>query len=413
MSSSIDRLIVSRGPAMVTHRGGFFFSKDDIAVDLSKDKKELPSSAFGPLGEINLGVKASAKFSPVGEFEHLGVLWPYAAAAIGSSIFGADSPLLIQPLDPAQKQVRFFAAGISKMPDLNFTAADSLLGDVEFQMVGKNNTAVDDPAFLFATENNTLDLSALPYDPNALLVQPYALSWLSAGTFTLSYGGNPTGQLAYNISAAGLSTALNALASVTAGGGVAVTGNYTDGFVVTWTTNGVRTAFTGTVTSMPGGTSVREDITTPGAAGARKVSLLRLYPFANFQSREGVKISFSLQLEEDTSDAIGHYDTIFKGLTVNAAAIPQGVADADALAAAAVQGAGSVRGARFGAGAHNLDISGPGVFFRLYSASITKSGLIYSSSKQRVPQLEWSASRSIAGGGALNPLFYIGTLAPA
>src|SRR5947209_7447475 len=124
-TQKIDRLVASRGPALLSFNGGFFFSKEDIVVDLSKDTKVLPSSAFGPLTEINLGVKASTKLTPVGEFEYLGVLWPYGATPVGSSIFGnADTPLLIQPIDTTQKQVRFWAAGISKMPDINFTAAD-------------------------------------------------------------------------------------------------------------------------------------------------------------------------------------------------------------------------------------------------------------------------------------------------
>lgn len=395
---------------MVTYKNGYFFSKEDIVVDLSKDTKALPSSAFGELTEINLGVKASTKLTPVGEFEHLGVLWPYAGTYPGTSIFGAaDEPLLIQPLDVSQKQVRFFAAGLSKMPDLNFTATDTLIGEVDFEMIGKNNVAVDDPARLFQFENNTINPAALPYDDTKLLVEAYNVSWLSGGTYTLTHGGNTTAALAYNANAAAVAAALNGLASVIAEGGLTVTGDYLNGFTVTWTNNGDRTVITGAVTAMPGGTFVRADVIQDGAAGLPEIVRLSLYPFANFPTREGIKVAFSTTIEPDTSDAIGHYDSIFKGLKVTATGIPQGIADADALAAAAVQGSASVRGTRLGSGAHNLDISGAGVFFRLYAAGLRKAGLVYSSSKQRVPALEWVASRSIGAGGVLNPLFYIGT----
>jgi hypothetical protein len=47
----------------------------------------------------------------------------------------------------------------------------------------------------------------------------------SAGTFTLTYGANTTGALAYNIEATALQTALNGLASITAEGGVTVVRN--------------------------------------------------------------------------------------------------------------------------------------------------------------------------------------------
>jgi hypothetical protein len=414
MSQQIDRLIVSRGPALCTYRGGFFFSSADIVVQLDKATKPIPSSAFGPLTEVNQGVKATAKFRPVGEFEHLGILWPYATTRPGSSIFGdADYPLLIQPLDPDQPQVTFKAAGISKQPDLDFTAIDTLMSDVEFQMVGANNVAVDDAARLFVFEDNTIDPDTLPYDPDALIIQAYNNRWLSGGTTEFHYGANGTAAEVVDITAADLETALNALASVIAGGGLDVTGDSTSGWKVTWRTNGARTAITGVLADMPGGTSLREDISVIGDGTHAQVSTLRLFPWGNFQSRAGMKVAFALTLTEDTSDAIGHYDTIFSGLSVTASGMPQGVTDVAALAAAAVQGASSVRGKRLDVGAHDLDIFGDGVFFRLYAANLRKSGQVFSSTNQRVPDLEWVASRSIGAGGVINPLFYIGAAAPA
>ncbi len=406
MSQKINRLISTRGPALVTFRNGYFFSKDDINVDLSKEEKDLPSSAFGSLGKTNLGIKASAKFTPIGEFEHLGILWPYASALIGSSIFGdADYPLLIQPLDTTQKQVRFKAAGVSKMPDLNFTAADTLIGEVEFQMVGANDTAVDDPNRLFVQEANTLDVNALPYDPDALLVQAYQNSWLSAGTYQPAYNGDDTtAPIAYDAAAAAVQAALRTIAALAA---VTVEGNYQDGFTVTDAGGLDPALFTATLAGLPGGTSLRAD-----AIDANSV-LLRLFPWANFAAREGMKVAFSLSLTEDTSDAIGHYDTIFSGLGVTATGTPQGIDDVAALAAALIQGPAAVRGKRPSGYAHDLDIFGDGVFFRLYGTNINKAGLVYSSSKQRVPDLQWEASRTIGAGGALNTLFYIGAAAPA
>jgi hypothetical protein len=138
-----------------------------------------------------------------------------------------------------------------------------------------------------------------------------------------------------------------------------------------------------------------------------------LFPWAKFQAREGIKVAFSLSLTEDTADAIGHYDTIFSGLSVVATGLPQGVTDVAALAAAAVQGAASVRGTKLSTGGHNLDIYGTDVYFRLYQANIRKAGQVFSSAKQRVPDLEWVAARSIGAGGVLNPLFFIGAAAPA
>jgi hypothetical protein len=404
--SQIDRLVVSRGPALVTFGGGSFFSKEDIVVDLSKDTKEIPSSAFGPLTEIVTGRKASTKFTPVGEFEHLDVLWtPFADMVPGTSLFGAaDSPLVIKPLDPDQKMVTFHAAAVMKPPGLVFTTQDTLIGEVEFEMIGANDTPVDNANYLFTFASNDIDPDALPYDPDNLLIQPYAAQWLSAGTWHPAYNGDDTtSAIAFDADAAAVQTALRTITALSA---CTVTGSFTAGFTVTNGTALNPALWTCIFASFPGGSSLKA--TTVSA----DVNLLRLYPWASFNSREGIKVTFDTQTTEDKSDAIGHYDTIFRSLSVKAALIPQGILDEDAMNAAAIQGTQSVVGSRLIDGAHDFIITGTGVYFQLYSANIRKAGLVYSSEKQRVPEFEWVASRSVAGGGALNPLFYIGAAAP-
>jgi hypothetical protein len=391
---------------MVTHRGGFFFTREDNTVDFSLDTKAIPSAAFGDLTQVVLGVKATAKFRPIGEFEHLDVLWPYGSPPIGRSIFGdADYPLLIQPLDPEQKQMRFKSAAISKMPDLLFSATDTIIQDCEFQMVRENDVAIDDPAGLFVLEDNEIDLDALPYDPNKLLVQAYQNRWLSAGTYQPSYGGEATdAAIAFNANAGAVQVALRTIAALVA---ATVAGNYTDGFTVTKADGIDPTLFTSVFAGMPGGMSLKAT-----AIDANNV-LLRLSPWANFRAREGMKVTFNLTLNEDTSDAIGHYDTAFGGLTASVAGIPQGLTEADMLAAANLQGANAVPGRKLSTGAHDLDIFGDGVFFRLYGANIVKAGQIYGPVKQRIAETGWAASRTVGVGGVLNPLFYIGAAAPA
>lgn len=61
----------------------------------------------------------------------------------------------------------------------------------------------------------------------------------SAGTWKLSYDGDTTSALPYNITAANLQTALNLLASITAAGGVTVS-KVGDNFNITFNTNGAR-----------------------------------------------------------------------------------------------------------------------------------------------------------------------------
>lgn len=65
------------------------------------------------------------------------------------------------------------------------------------------------------------------------------------GTFTLTYGADTTAALAYNITAAALETALNALASITSAGGIDVTGPDRGPYQIVFRTAGSRTAITG------------------------------------------------------------------------------------------------------------------------------------------------------------------------
>lgn len=69
------------------------------------------------------------------------------------------------------------------------------------------------------------------------------------GTFSLTFGANATGPLAFNISAADMATALNALASIVAAGGVTVVLDGLD-YVVSFITNGVRALITETDISL-------------------------------------------------------------------------------------------------------------------------------------------------------------------
>jgi hypothetical protein len=182
-----------------------------------------------------------------------------------------------------------------------------------------------------------------------------------------------------------LEIALNALASITAAGGVTVAGSVDDGWTVTFVTNGVRANITGAVTGMPAGTTVRQDVLTAGAAGAAQVARLRLFPWSSFAAREGVQVKFSTTITEDDSDAIGQYDSVFGGLGVELTAQPQGFDIETMLSAAAVQGAASVRGRKLSSGAHDFIVQGEGVYFAMYGANLKGSGAVFGAINQRVP----------------------------
>lgn len=412
MPEAMNRLTISRGPAVVKFKGATFFSKDDITLDFNFENGEVQSSAYGKLTDFRKDVKPKIKLNLVGEVEDLGVLFPYAAAIPGQSIFGAqDFPLEICPMDTTQQKCVFHAAGISKMPDLTLGAEGVALGEMEFSLVRKNKAMPNAADAFFAFASNDYDGTGL--DMNKILIQSYDCRWLSGGTFTLTYGADTTAALAWNATAQEVEDALNALTSITSAGGVSVTGDVDTGYTVTFDSNGDRTAITGAVVSgMPGGCSVLAEVSQEGTGSLPEIVGVRLTPWNRFPSREGVKVSFDLQTTEDKADSVGTYDIIFRGLNVKATMIPQNVPQDAALAAANVQGSLFVRGRTIAQDGHTLRVYASGLCFELRGAGLTKAGLVWSSEKQRVPELEWSGSRTLTGG-VVQPLFYIGEAAPA
>lgn len=96
-----------------------------------------------------------------------------------------------------------------------------------------------------------------------------------AGTFTLTFGANTTAALQYNSTAAQISTALNALASIIAAGGASVS---LDGstFIVVFTTVGARTQITGDGAGLAPLSVVATGTLLEGSASVEEVQTIQL-----------------------------------------------------------------------------------------------------------------------------------------
>lgn len=102
----------------------------------------------------------------------------------------------------------------------------------------------------------------------------------TAGTYTLTFGGDTTSSLAYDASASSVQTALNALASITARGGCTVSGSYSSGFTVTFNSHAAGSI---TTSSLTGGTITSQatsslngyhtNFTAQAASGGNSVSI--------------------------------------------------------------------------------------------------------------------------------------------
>jgi hypothetical protein len=94
----------------------------------------------------------------------------------------------------------------------------------------------------------------------------------TGGTYTLSFGGDTTGSLAYNASAATIQTALNALASITAQSGVTVTGTLAAGFVVTFGSLATGSSAIGSLT-VSTGSAISAGVTPSNLGRVQAISI--------------------------------------------------------------------------------------------------------------------------------------------
>jgi len=161
-----------------------FYSKGDISVQTEIQTMEVPVAAYGKVDERAIDVMAVISFEPAGEWESLGILWPYGAFTVGASIFdgasygesSGDIPLTIQSVDG--KLYTFPAAALTKIPTIRGSASETMIGAVEFTAIRKDNTAWSTADSLFTIASNAW--SDTGFDPAAILTQPLAAAWGSS-----------------------------------------------------------------------------------------------------------------------------------------------------------------------------------------------------------------------------------------
>ena len=132
-------------------------------------------------------------------------------------------------------------------------------------------------------------------------------------------------------------------------------------------------------------------------------------PWDAFFTEAGWEVSFGMQTRPQVVDSLGTVDMTLQGLTVSAKAIPVGPAVADILSKVSPAAA---LGNSVAAAAAPLNISATGVYVRVYNAGIVDSGFVFGNEKKRLGPTEWRATRTVTAGTP-DPLFYVGTSAPA
>ena len=117
---SITRTTLLGGPAAATFGGHTFFAQDGILVTPALELEAVDSDAQGVLDATVSGAPVTIKFTPSAPFADLIALYPCAAGAPGTSLFGsADAPLVLMAANGVR--LTFSAVAITQMPDLALT----------------------------------------------------------------------------------------------------------------------------------------------------------------------------------------------------------------------------------------------------------------------------------------------------
>jgi hypothetical protein len=129
----IDRTLILTGPALVTFGGQSFWSKGDVKVDFQNTYFDIDTAHFGKADKRASDRKIEVSFEPEGRFTTglAAVIWPYAALAIGASIYGAsDRALIVWARDG--KKITIPNASITGMPDIRLGMSKTIDGNIKF-----------------------------------------------------------------------------------------------------------------------------------------------------------------------------------------------------------------------------------------------------------------------------------------
>src|SRR3974390_942879 len=135
----LPTLIVS--PAIVTWNGKSFYSKAGIRSEFKRETFAVATDFDGQIDERMKAQLTEVRFQPDGQISDLNKYFPYAAADIGKSIFGASNKLLVivtkfGGAGSAGQTITYPRAAVTKLPQLRLKPTDTLFGEMAFTCLG-------------------------------------------------------------------------------------------------------------------------------------------------------------------------------------------------------------------------------------------------------------------------------------
>ncbi len=405
MPSNIARII--GGPALVMYRGATFYTKGDIAVVEEIVPFNVATSRFGEETDKRLDQRqVTVRFTPAGEWENLGVLYPYRTALIGSLI--TPQRIAVEAINTTSDQLTATAHGL----------ADGDLVLVEMSIGGAF------PTLSAGALSDTTKYYVAKVDDDKLTLHPtYADAIADPPTNALNFTAQPTGTMYvdrdhpltiwafdgekhvfHNAAVVGQPDIIGS-AVATLFGEVQFEAFVRNGFDPT-DENSIETVSFAALTD----TSFDPDaiLTVPFTAAWGATA-----PWDSFEARAGWRFRFPVRLESRGNDRIGNRTKRLVSASAFATAIPDGIDSSQLSTKLRIQGTGAHRGARL-VGGDDLNVYGPDdePYIRIYGARLRTGQRMFGAAVDRVGECEWYAARSFDAGVA-EPLFYVGSEAPA
>lgn len=382
------------GPALVTFRGASFFSKGDIALELTRETFPIETDAFRQVDERVRRQPISVSFTPVGEWENLSVLYAYAGVNLGDYVTPTRA--------------------IGVIVSNTATCYNHHLLDGDAVYVTNSGGALPSglsAATLYYVHGASSD--AITFHTNR------ADAILGTNVMTIS-GGTGTNRLVVNnpltIQTFGGKLLTFPNAAVTRMPGIIGSATQTlleEVQFEAYLKDGAQPSDTGSYYSITDNPYAGDSTFDPASILTQPITLAwgAVSPWDNFGTKNGVRIAFDLTLEDVDIDGLGTLTKRIGGLMVTARAQPVGISEEDLMTKMGIQGVGAAIGKSLGSGSDDLVLTATGFYAKLTAAALRGGPQAFSSRNDRIGELTWVATRTFTNGLA-NPLFVVGTSTP-
>lgn len=179
MPAAANRTQILRESGLIQYGGATFYGKDAISIVQKDETFDINTASFGKVEDRVQDRSFEISLRPVGEWESLGVLFPYFSTLIGADIYGSSDVPLTVWTQSGHKYV-FGNSAITKVPDVMPKVGDTILGDMTFTgLIGKDKEPGEDDAYYTLTTGATYPGDA-SFSKAAILTRHPQLAWGSS-----------------------------------------------------------------------------------------------------------------------------------------------------------------------------------------------------------------------------------------